>query len=134
MPEPRWYRRVLTRRPWGAQLLMIALLIVLGRDTVTDAVDDPSSWNVSIATVWIFAVVVYATTTVYEWRTRHRPEPEKWTGPLDVFANDAAHAVATTATRIDAIKTLRQRNPGLGLRDAAELIDTALAAPDPPTI
>lgn len=76
MPEPRWYRRVLTRRPWGAQLLMMVLLIFLGRDTVTDAVDDPSSWNVSIAAVWIFAVVVYATTTVYQWRTRHRPDHE----------------------------------------------------------
>jgi len=113
---------------------MMVLLIFLGRDTVTDAVDDPSSWNVSIAAVWIFAVVVYAATTVYQWRTRHRPEPEKWTGPLDVFADDAAHAVATTTTRIDAIKTLRQRNPGLGLRDAADLIDTALTAPEPPTI
>lgn len=133
MSEPRWYRRVLTRRPWGAQLLMMVLLIFLGRDTVTDAVDDPSSWNVSIAAVWIVAVVVYAATTVYQWRTRHRQEPEKCTGPVEVSDDAVAHSIASTPNRIAAIKTLREHHPGLGLREAAELIDTALAAPNPPT-
>jgi ribosomal protein L7/L12 len=106
-------------------MALMMLLIFLGRDTVTDAVDDPSAWNVSIAAVWILAVVVYAATTVYQWRTRHRQDPEKCTGPVEVSDDAVAHSIASTPNRIAAIKTLREHHPGLGLREAAELIDTA---------
>lgn len=134
MSERRFPRPSLTRRPWGAQAAMVALLIVIGSSNVPDAVADPTRFNIFMAVLWVFAVAVYATSALREWRTGHRMQPEIQTGPVEVSDDAVAHSIASTPNRIAAIKTLREHNPGLGLRDAADLIDTALTAPEPPTI
>ena len=48
---------------------------------------------------------------------------EGTTAPTEVPADDVRSALASTDDRIPAIKALRELHPGLGLKDAMDLID-----------
>ncbi|MDJ0363504.1 hypothetical protein QMK32_25185, partial [Rhodococcus sp. H29-C3] len=51
----------------------------------------------------------------------------------EVSAADAEQIVSREPKRVAAIKALRQRHPGLNLKDAAELVDVARAERGPKT-
>ncbi|WFR71321.1 ribosomal protein L7/L12 [Prescottella defluvii] len=44
--------------------------------------------------------------------------------PADVPVEDVRAAIAATSDRIPAIKRLREMHPGLGLRDAKDLVES----------
>ncbi|WP_232816811.1 ribosomal protein L7/L12 [Rhodococcus sp. H-CA8f] len=48
---------------------------------------------------------------------------EGTTAPTEIPADDVRSALASTDDRIPAIKALRELHPGLGLKDAMDLID-----------
>ncbi|MFI8566294.1 hypothetical protein ACIGGF_07000 [Rhodococcus sp. NPDC078407] len=102
-------------RPWKRYGLA-ALLAALAFLTISDLVSDPSAWNWS-------KLVVLAVAAVFIWygerRTWTAPEKIK---PEDVPAADVEAVVAESGRTVYAIKALREKHPGLGLRDAKNLV------------
>ncbi|MBM7415489.1 MULTISPECIES: hypothetical protein [Nocardiaceae] len=84
--------------------------------------EEPTAWHVTLVVVWVFAVAVLAYFTFRE-RFFHRDVPPPRVAPDVVPASDVADAVDSTATRVAAVKKLREAHPGLGLGDAAILVD-----------
>ena len=76
--------------------------------------------------IWLFATVGSAYYAVQAWRNRNKPQSVWWEGttaPTEIPADDVRSALASTDDRIPAIKALRELHPGLGLKDAMDLID-----------
>ncbi|MGF0255231.1 hypothetical protein ACQR3V_14730 [Rhodococcus erythropolis] len=87
---------------------------------------EPTTGNWVRLAIWLFATVGFAYGTVQAWRTRNNPQPawgEGTTAPTEIPADDVRSALTSTDDRIPAIKALRELHPGLGLKDAMDLID-----------
>ncbi|MDV8077120.1 hypothetical protein R4P47_11170 [Rhodococcus sp. IEGM 1370] len=102
-------------RPWKRYGLAV-LLAALAFLTISDLVSDPSAWNWS-------KLVVLAVAGPFIWygESRPRTSPEK-IGPEAVPAEDVDAVVAESGRTVHAIKALREMHPGLGLRDAKNLV------------
>ncbi|WP_143546713.1 hypothetical protein [Rhodococcus sp. 06-235-1A] len=109
----------LRERPWS-RYAMVALLAFLAFSTISDIVSDPSAWNWS-------KLVVLAVATLFIWygEGRTRTSPER-IGPEAVPAEDVEAVVAESGRTVYAIKALREMHPGLGLRDAKNLVQPDL--------
>ena len=103
------------KRPWE-RYGIAALLAFLAFSTISDLVSDPSVWN------WSKLVVLAVAAPALWYRGgRHSPVPNK-IGPESVPAEDVDAVVAESGRTVYAIKALREMHPGLGLRDAKNLV------------
>jgi hypothetical protein len=107
------------------QTFILFGLVVFGGSSVADRVtSEPSVWDWVWLGIWVFAVVGFGVTTVSAWRNRNkRGVAAMRVVPEDVPVEDVRAAIAATSERIPAIKRLRETHPGLGLRDAKDLVE-----------
>lgn len=102
-------------RPWK-RYGYAALLAILAFLTISDLVSDPSAWNWSKLVVLALAALLF----LYgESRTQNSPEKIESEA---VPAADVDAVVAELGRTVRAIKALREMHPGLGLRDAKDLV------------
>ncbi|MGB7237459.1 MAG: hypothetical protein WBD41_15955 [Rhodococcus sp. (in: high G+C Gram-positive bacteria)] len=118
MAKRKWYDNEFLNK-WGWVLLVGCWAVLAGPDVVESVINDPSAWDIAKALAWLLAIVAVATSNV-----RRRPLPER-IDPATVPSDDVAGAIADTPSRVGAVKLLRERNPGLGLKDAADLVDAS---------
>lgn len=102
-------------RPWK-RYAIAALLAFLAFSTISDIVSDPSAWNWSK-----LAVLAVAAVFIWYGESRTWTSPDK-IGPEAVPAGDVEAVVAESGRTVHAIKALREMHPGLGLRDAKNLV------------
>lgn len=102
-------------RPW-TRYAGVTLLAALAFLTISDLVSDPSLWNWS-------KLVVLAVASPLFWRTdgRTRNTPHK-IGPEAVPPEDVDAVVEESGRTVQAIRSLREMHPGLGLLDAKRLV------------
>lgn len=111
-------RKVVLER---AVALLVAVCIVF---TLIDAVGDETNW-------YKIAFCVLAAVLLIDWlRPKRAEESPQPIDPSSVSQESVDSAIATTDGRIPAIKRLRERHPGLGLKDAKDLVDDRLPSPD----
>lgn len=111
---------------WVGASVLLALL-VLGPSTVGAVVAGPTAWDWVRLVAWVFAVLGFGLTTVSAWRNRNTsPVAVVRVSPAEIPVEDVRAAIAATSDRIPAIKRLREVHPGLGLRDAKELVERHL--------
>ncbi|MDV8006919.1 hypothetical protein [Rhodococcus sp. IEGM 1318] len=111
---------------WWQTIVLAWLLVFFGPSTIDKVITEPTAWNWTWFAIWLFATVGFAYGTVQAWRTRNNPQPACWEGttaPSEIPADDVRSTLASTDDRISAIKALRELHPGLGLKDAMDLID-----------
>lgn len=118
MAKRKWYDNEFLDK-WGWVLLVGGWAVLAGPDVVESLINDPSVWDIAKAAAWLLAIVIVAT-----GNTRRSPAPQR-IDPATVPSSDVADAVADAPSRIGAVKLLRERNPGLGLKDAADLVDAS---------
>lgn len=114
---------------WAATALTVLFPLGVLIPRVGVAVEHPTVWNWVVVVVCVGCIVVFAREAITMWRKHSAGEgkPDRpFLAPEDVPASDVESAIASTAERISAIKTLRERHPGLGLKAAADLVDEAL--------
>ena len=117
---------------WGPAVQAVVLLIVAG-PLVADVVDGPSLWNLAFVAAWTSAAVALGRVLVRDYRRARRTNSTVQVRPIapgEVPPSDVYQVVATTHSRTDAIELLRQRHPGLGLIDAANLVNNVLGGPN----
>ncbi|GGG08159.1 hypothetical protein GCM10007304_22810 [Rhodococcoides trifolii] len=116
----RWMEDERLQR-WGRTLFLLYLLGVAG-PTAVDSLTTARDW--AHLAVWLVAVIGFAGAAYGSWkRYRH---PERITAPVppnEVDAADVTSVIDVSGSRIGAIKSLRTLYPGLGLRDAKDLVD-----------
>ncbi|ORI27664.1 ribosomal protein L7/L12 [Rhodococcus sp. 1168] len=71
------------------------------------------------------AFAVFAAVMLLDW-LRPTSEAVESVDPSMVPADDVLAAISATDSRIPAIKLLREHHPGLGLKDAKDLVDDRL--------
>lgn len=106
-------------------------IVVLTVGYVTEAIDRPSVYRVSLAIVGVGLSISVCWATYRRVTGRQRPSityPRK--NPATVPFDDVVAAVADGEDRIDSIRLLRESHPGLGLLDAKNLVDEVTARPD----
>ena len=111
---------------WWQTIGLVLLIVVVGPSTIHTVASVPTTGNWVRLAIWLFATVGFAYGTVQAWRTRNNPQPawqDGTTAPSEIPADDVRSALASTYDRIPAIKALRELHPGLGLKDAMDLID-----------
>ncbi|MDI9918270.1 hypothetical protein [Rhodococcus sp. IEGM 1379] len=123
----RWHESRRLER-W-MQTVALATLLVLGPSTVNAVISEHTTWNWVRLSAWILATVGFAIATVQSWKNRNKPRSSRLTStvdPSEIPIEDVRKAIASTDSRIPAVKALREQHTGLGLKDAAELIDAEL--------
>ncbi|MFK4362044.1 hypothetical protein ABH939_005579 [Rhodococcus sp. 27YEA6] len=111
---------------WGHTIGLVLLVVVVGPSTIHTVATEPTTGNWVRLAIWLFATAGFAYGTVQAWRNRNKPQSVWWEGttaPTEIPADDVRSALASTDDRIPAIKALRELHPGLGLKDAMDLID-----------
>ncbi|MCX6468488.1 ribosomal protein L7/L12 [Williamsia herbipolensis] len=115
----------------GAGVVFGVAFVYLAACYVFDAIDSPSIYRVFLA---IVSVVLAASIGVNGYRRmtgRSRPAlAYPRVNPASVPFDDVVAVTTGTDDRIDAIRQLREAHPGLGLKDAKDLVDEVLARPD----
>ncbi|WFR70940.1 hypothetical protein P9209_16045 [Prescottella defluvii] len=116
---------------WAATVATIGFPLVVLPSRLGDAVEHPTVWHWVIVVVLVGGIAAFASEAIILWRkhlTRRDATDSDHTfvAPEDVPASDVESAIASTTDRISAIKALRERHPGLGLKAAADLVDAAL--------
>ncbi|MDJ0394314.1 hypothetical protein QMK17_13355 [Rhodococcus sp. G-MC3] len=132
MTKRKWYDNPTVDR-WGTLYLLVVSTVLVGPRVVGNVMDDPSPWNITFAALCLLAFVVIATSFVRHWRNRNRASPPKVArvDPNSVPTREVWSARSSSSSRISAIKKLRESYPGLGLRDAADLVDDTTEPPNP---
>lgn len=115
---------------WGASLFLLVICICVGPGWVRDAFSEPSPWHGVRLAIWAVALV----SVIGECIRRIRRRELVPVMAQDIPDSDVADAIASGPDQVAAIKTLRRRHPGLGLIDAACLIEHTLQRPDKPGI
>jgi len=111
-------------RVWRSTLFLV-WLVLLGPSAVDRMTSQSSVWDWVWLAIFVFALVVSAVSTVRAWRNRNEPQVETVrVAPEDVPLEDVRAAIGSTFERISAIKALREMHPGLGLRDAKDLVES----------
>jgi hypothetical protein len=125
----RWYESERLDR-WYNTVGFVVLIAVIGPWVIGDMTSTSrSGWDWAQLGIWVVAVVGFAVFTVRHWRNRNKPVRSSlvgWVDPADVPVEDVQAAITLTPTRIAAIKSLREQHRGLGLKDAADVVDAEL--------
>jgi len=116
---------------WAATVATIGFPLVVLPSRLGAAVEHPTVWHWVIVVVLVGGIAAFASEAITLWRkhlTRRDTTDSDhiFVAPEDVPASDVESAIASTTDRISAVKTLRERHPGLGLKAAAGLVDAAL--------
>lgn len=114
----------------AATVVAIGLLLLLP-SRVAEAVEKPTVWHWAFVVGSAGAIVVFTNEAMTMWRkhfglVRKDGPDHTFVVPEDVPVLDVESAIESTSDRISAIKALREQHRGLGLKAAADLIDTAL--------
>ncbi|WP_200175841.1 hypothetical protein [Tomitella cavernea] len=125
MRRVNWRRVEAAMETWGPFVLLPWFALGGGPAFVRDVVDDPTPWHWFVFLVWVFVITTLVWTCASRIRHRGRKPRQQALAPGDVPAADVAAAVAAHPDRIAAIRALREQHRGLGLADAAALIDGA---------
>lgn len=124
-----WLDREPVQR-WLGTLFLAWLVILVGPSAIDRATSEPSAWDWVWLGIFLIALAGSAVGVVSAWRNRNTPAVEvARVTPEEVAVPDVLAAIASSSGRIDAIKRLRQIYPGLGLRDAKELVEKQLPGP-----
>lgn len=116
---------------WAATVATILFPLVVLPSRLPDAIEHSTVWNWIVVVLAVGATAVFGADAVTMWRRhtgRKAPPHRPFVAPEDVPAADVETAVASTSNRISAIKMLRERHRGLGLKAAADLVDAVLGA------
>ncbi len=76
---------------------------------------------------FVVGFAVFAAVMLLDWLRPSSDTPEP-VDPSAVPTGDVLAVISATDDRIPAIKLLRERHPGLGLKDAKDLVDAQLGA------
>ncbi|WP_241566046.1 ribosomal protein L7/L12 [Prescottella agglutinans] len=118
----RWLEN---ERVWGRTLVLAWLVVLVGPSAVDRMTSQPSVWDWMWLAIFVVALAGSVVTTVSAWRNRNELQRETVrVAPEDVPIEDVRTAIASTFERISAIKALREMHPGLGLRDAKDLVES----------
>ena len=105
----------------------VFLTIIIAPHIVAGFIDGPSWWHWVLLGLLAVVVAGFPSELARTWRHRHQP-PDR--GPListltmaEVDDADVDAVIAHTSGRVPAVKALRERYPGLGLADAAKIVD-----------
>lgn len=106
-------------------VFMLAFLAFVGPGAIEGALDQRTWWKITVAVTWALLVVIQVGILVGRYARRNRPKPPivEPVDPTSVSDDEVASAVAESSSRVSAVKLLRERRPGLGLKDAVDLID-----------
>ncbi|WP_137723615.1 hypothetical protein [Prescottella subtropica] len=124
MVRTTWRRLASSREKWAPFVGVVAFLW-FGTLFISDVAADGSVWNWFKVGLWVFVMAFLAWQCVNVIRRRPTPSTPPAVDPASVPAADVRDAIAATQGRIPAIKALRERHPGLGLKAAADLVDAA---------
>ncbi|OZF07695.1 hypothetical protein CH300_05920 [Rhodococcus sp. 15-1154-1] len=118
MGTRRWFDNTFADT-WGP-VLMLVLLAVIGPGVIDSAVDERTGWKIFLVVVWALLVVVQVTELIR--RRTHHPSTQR-AEPTTIPVDDVTDAISSAPSRVQAVKLLRERHPGLGLKEAADLVD-----------
>ncbi|OZD58406.1 hypothetical protein CH263_24400 [Rhodococcus sp. 06-1059B-a] len=118
MGTRRWFDNTFADT-WGP-VLMLALLAVIGPGVIDSALDERSPWQIFLVLAWALLVVVQVTELIR--RRTHHPSTQR-VDTATIPVDDVADAISEAPSRVKAVKLLRERHPGLGLKEAADLVD-----------
>ena len=124
----RWYESERLDR-WYFTVASVLLIVVIGPSQVGAVTSSPSAWDCVVFGIWVVAAVGSVVFAIRHWRNRNTPTQSSLAGsidPADIPVADVQSAVSSHTQRISAIKMLREQHRGLGLKDAADLVDTEL--------
>ena len=124
----RWYTSRRIER-WIRTFIVTGFVIILGPLYVGQVISDPTTWNWVALAVWAACTISIAFGTAQTWKNRNNPRSSRLTStvdPSEIPIEDVRKAIASTDSRIPAVKALREQHNGLGLKDAAELINAEL--------
>jgi hypothetical protein len=110
----------------------VVFLLIFAGPLIAAILSGPSLWNLALLAAWISAAVAVVRTLVRDYKRLRRTNsnnPVRPMEPSDVPRAEVFRAVSATRSRADAIEALRQRHPGLGLVDAANLVNSVLGGP-----
>ena len=99
---------------------MVVLLAVIGPGVIDSALDERSPWKIFLVLVWALLVVVQVTELIR--RRTHQPSTPR-VDPTTIPVDDVTDAISDAPSRVKAVKLLRERHPGLGLKEAVDLVD-----------
>ncbi|ORI20547.1 hypothetical protein [Rhodococcus sp. 1168] len=130
MTKRKWYDNPTVDR-WGTVYLVV-VSVVLVAQIVGNVIDEPSPWNITFAVLYLLAFAIIATSIVRQRRRRNRASSPEVTRvePSSVPTREVWKAKTSSSSRISAIKKLRESYPGLGLREAANLVDDTTDLPN----
>jgi hypothetical protein len=122
MGARKWYENDAIEK-WGSIVMLVLLVVFIGPSVVGNVVEEPTTWHVALVVIWVFAAAGCGH-SVYRRKAfgPDLPTPPR-IAPDTVPASDVTDVVASTETRVSAVKKLRELHPGLGLADAAHLVD-----------
>ncbi|OZC83460.1 hypothetical protein CH282_16040 [Rhodococcus sp. 06-418-1B] len=140
MTERAWYDNpTLDKR---SRAITVLVLAISAPRVFSDFASQRSPWHIFVGVVWVLAALGVVASALLWWSRRsntHAVTCVERIDPATVPTADVTRVIASTPTRISAIKQLREHFPGLRLGDAAHLIDShlgpppGLAQPDPTT-
>ncbi|QBJ98105.1 hypothetical protein ERC79_20780 [Rhodococcus sp. ABRD24] len=123
-----WWHGAASKLEAGAPFVMLALWLYLGGQFVNVVVMTPSAWNWFSLGLWVFVVIGTSWQCVNVIRRRVGTPALPVVAPDTVSTADVEAAIASTPNRVSAIRAVRERHPGLGLKAAVDLVDAALDA------
>ncbi|MFJ6095187.1 hypothetical protein [Williamsia muralis] len=106
------------------------LVMACGPYIIGSVIADSSALNWFNTILWAIVATWIAWSAFSSWRTRN-DTPRVHTSPTDVPLRDVQRIVDSEPEKVPAVKALREIYPGLGLIDAAHLIDAARGAGGP---
>ncbi|MCJ0904490.1 hypothetical protein [Rhodococcus sp. ARC_M6] len=114
---------------WIRTGIVAGFVIILGPLYVGQVISDPTTGNWVVLAVWAACTISIAFGTAQSWKNRNNPRNSRLTSTIDpskIPVDDVRKAIASTDSRIPAVKALREQHIRLGLKDAADLIDAEL--------
>lgn len=112
---------------WTPVMSSVFLTVIVTPYIITGFIDGPSWWHWVLLALLAFVVMGFPAELARTWRHRHEPpDPGPLISTLTMSEVDDAvvdAVIAQTSGRVPAVKALREKYPGLGLADAARIVD-----------
>ena len=115
-------------RRWGQTIFQTGAVAIYGPIFIAQVISAPSVWHWSLVIVWALLAIGLPFTIRSTWRHRHEPMGRGILAPSTIPLTDIDESVVREAidrndSRVLAVKAVREAYPGLGLRDAADVVD-----------
>ncbi|MFD0839873.1 hypothetical protein [Williamsia serinedens] len=126
MSSRRGFRQraaVVWLRRWRFPAFVVVLAIFLGPGVIADLGSTSSIWDwtgLGCLVLLVVGLPLFIRDALRDGRAEMTPVR---LDPAEVSPGAIHQAISRTSDRVSAVRLLREAHPGLGLRDAAELVD-----------